>query len=231
MRFESNAVKISAASGHIVPEAIHYFALFVAGFVFITTFGDTPTNPSSIYAKNLHALPDRRTRTGTTSCKDEKVTTMQTITVNGQICEVKSAFYVEEKADEQWETSYDLILFREYFSTLPFTMSDYGVDIEVSESLIGKTIDLTEPVTQTGPLRPYLSVGAIGETEFDIVHSFERITVSNGDDISSATVSYGMLTVTRDGDNFSVKLSVKLSDGKSIFADWTGKATKVTIPE
>ena len=28
----------------------------------------------------------------TTSCKDEKVTTMQTITVNGQICEVKSAF-------------------------------------------------------------------------------------------------------------------------------------------
>jgi len=163
----------------------------------------------------------------TTSCKDEKVTTMQTITVNGQICEVKSAFYVEEKADEQWETSYDLILFREYFSTLPFTMSDYGVDIEVSESLIGKTIDLTEPVTQTGPLRPYLSVGAIGETEFDIVHSFERITVSNGDDISSATVSYGMLTVTRDGDNFSVKLS----DGKSIFADWTGKATKVTIPE
>lgn len=167
----------------------------------------------------------------TTSCKDEKVTTMQTITVNGQICEVKSAFYVEEKADEQWETSYDLILFREYFSTLPFTMSDYGVDIEVSESLIGKTIDLTEPVTQTGPLRPYLSVGAIGETEFDIVHSFEKITVSNGDDISSATVSYGMLTVTRDGDNFSVKLSVKLSDGKSIFADWTGKATKVTIPE
>ena len=156
----------------------------------------------------------------TASCKDEKVTTMQTITVNGQICEVKSAFYVEEKADEQWETSYDLILFREYFSTLPFTMSDYGVDIEVSESLIGKTIDLTEPVTQTGPLRPYLSVGAIGETEFDIVHSFERITVSNGDDISSATVSYGMLTVTRDGDNFSVKLSVKLSDGKSIFADW-----------
>ena len=83
----------------------------------------------------------------TTSCKDEKVTTMQTITVNGRICEVKSAFYVEEKADEQWETSYDLILFREYFSTLPFTMSDYGVDIEVSESLIGKTIDLTEPVT------------------------------------------------------------------------------------
>ena len=91
----------------------------------------------------------------TTSCKDEKVTTMQTITVNGQICEVKSAFYVEEKADEQWETSYDLILFREYFSTLPFTMSDYGVDIEVSESLIGKTIDLTEPVTQTGPLHPH----------------------------------------------------------------------------
>ena len=87
----------------------------------------------------------------TTSCKDEKVTTMQTITVNGQICEVKSAFYVEEKADEQWETSYDLILFREYFSTLPFTMSDYGVDIEVSESLIGKTglSDHTSPSGQS----------------------------------------------------------------------------------
>ena len=142
----------------------------------------------------------------TTSCKDEKVTTMQTITVNGQICEVKSAFYVEEKADEQWETSYDLILFREYFSTLPFTMSDYGVDIEVSESLIGKTIDLTEPVTQTGPLRPYLSVGAIGETEFDIVHSFERITVSNGDDISSAECSLspetGIISPSNSPSNF-----------------------------
>lgn len=231
MRFESNAVKIAPQAGILFRKRFIISPFLSPDSFFIPTFGDTPTNPSSIYAKNLHVLSDRRTPLATTSCKDEKVTTMQTITVNGQICEVKSAFYVEEKADEQWETSYGLILFREYFSTLPFTMSDYGVDIEVSESLIGKTIDLTEPVTQTGPLRPYLSVGAIGETEFDIVHSFERITVSNGDDISSATVSYGMLTVTRDGDNFSVKLSVKLSDGKSIFADWTGKATKVTIPE
>lgn len=38
MRFESNAVKIAPASGHIVPEAIHYFALFVAGFVFYHYF-------------------------------------------------------------------------------------------------------------------------------------------------------------------------------------------------
>lgn len=178
MRFESNAVKIAPQAGILFRKRFIISPFLSPDSFFIPTFGDTPTNPSSIYAKNLHALSDRRTPLATTSCKDEKVTTMQTITVNGQICEVKSAFYVEEKADEQWETSYDLILFREYFSTLPFTMSDYGVDIEVSESLIGKTIDLTEPVTQTGPLRPYLSVGAIGETEFDIVHSFERITVS-----------------------------------------------------
>lgn len=165
------------------------------------------------------------------SCKeDEQVVTVQTITVNGQIYEVKSAFYVEEKADEQWETSYDLILFKEYFPTLPLTQSDFGVDIEVSESLIGKTIDLTNPVAQTGPLRPYLSVGAIGETEFDITHSFGKITVSNGDDISSATVSGGTLIVTKDDDKFSVKLSMTLSDGRNIAADWEGTATKVEIP-
>ena len=60
----------------------------------------------------------------TTSCKDEKVTTMQTITVNGQICEVKSAFYVEEKADEQWETSYySESIFQHYRLQCPTTVS------------------------------------------------------------------------------------------------------------
>ena len=47
-------------------------------------------------------------------------------------------------------------------------------------------------------------------------------------DTSITTILAPEMTYTP---NFSVKLSVKLSDGKSIFADWTGKATKVTIPE
>lgn len=54
----------------------------------------------------------------TTSCKDEKVTTMQTITVNGRICEVKSAFYTDNPSEYGDEASFNLILFNDVFRNL-----------------------------------------------------------------------------------------------------------------
>lgn len=46
-----------------------------------------------------------------TSCKDDTETvTMQTITVNGLINEVKSAFYEENAAEKDAEASFTLIL-------------------------------------------------------------------------------------------------------------------------
>jgi len=128
MRFESNAVKIAPQAGILFRKRFIISPFLSPDSFFITTLEILQLTQVQFMRKIFMFCLTGALALATTSCKDEKVTTMQTITVNGQICEVKSAFYVEEKADEQWETSYDLILFREYFSTLPFTMSDYGVD-------------------------------------------------------------------------------------------------------
>ena len=162
----------------------------------------------------------------TTSCKDEKVTTMQTITVNGRICEVKSAFYTGDEA------SFNLILLNDVFSQPPTGEPSFYVGIELSESLYGKTVDLTKPIVKSGTLAPYLDIVAANEGQsFEIDNSEGSIDISVGEADTSLTVTSGTLKVTKNGGDFSVKLSVELSDGKSIFADWTGKATKATIPE
>ena len=82
----------------------------------------------------------------TTSCKDEKVTTMQTITVNGRICEVKSAFYTDNPSEYGDEASFNLILLNDVFSQPPTGEPSFYVGIELSESLYGKTVDLTKPM-------------------------------------------------------------------------------------
>lgn len=168
----------------------------------------------------------------TTSCKDEKVTTMQTITVNGRICEVKSAFYTDNPSEYGDEASFNLILLNDVFSQPPTGEPSFYVGIELSESLYGKTVDLTKPIVKSGTLAPYLDIVAANEGQsFEIDNSEGSIDISVQEADSPLTVTSGTLKVTKNGGDFSVKLSVELSDGKSIFADWTGKATKVTIPE
>ena len=93
------------------------------------------------------------------------------------------------------------------------------------ESLPGKTIDLTKP------LDPDLRLTILGvnqKTQIGIYYENGTITDDNDD---ALTVSAGTLTLTRSGDNFTVKLSVTLPGGRSLAADWTGKATKSEIPE
>ena len=96
----------------------------------------------------------------TTSCKDEKVTTMQTITVNGRICEVKSAFYTDNPSEYGDEASFNLILLNDVFSQPPTGEPSFYVGIELSESLYGKTVDLTKPIVKSGTLAPYLDIVA-----------------------------------------------------------------------
>lgn len=118
------------------------------------------------------------------------------------------------------------------FSQPPTGEPSFYVGIELSESLYGKTVDLTKPIVKSGTLAPYLDIVAANEGQsFEIDNSEGSIDISVGEADTSLTVTSGTLKVTKNGGDFSVKLSVKLSDGKSIFADWTGKATKVTIPE
>lgn len=163
----------------------------------------------------------------TTSCKDEQKVTVQTITVNGQIYEVKSAFYVEEPADAEDEACFELGLFPTDFTTPPAEEPDFYVGIDMSESLWGKTIDLTKPIAKTGTLEPYLGIiAAANGTTVEIDNSEGSIDISVQEADSPLTVTSGTLKVTKNGGDFSVKFFVNLSDGRYIAADWKGTAKK-----
>lgn len=160
------------------------------------------------------------------SCKDEQTITVQTITVNGQICEVKSVLYGEEPADYEDEATIVLALFPTTLSTFPTEQSEFYIGIEISESLLGKTLDLTKPLDQSKTPAPYLDLMVKNkDQEIEIEYYDNLIDVTD-----DATVTSGKLTVTRNGDKFSVKLYVELSDENWASADWKGTATKIRIP-
>lgn len=93
------------------------------------------------------------------SCKDEKTVTVQTICVNGLIYEVKTAIYAEEPADAEDEAAFELGLFPTEFTTPPEEEPDFYIGIDMSESLWGKTIDLSEPLDRNTHPWPYLYHG------------------------------------------------------------------------
>lgn len=146
------------------------------------------------------------------------------MTVSGQTEEVKSALYFEYAADGGDEAEIDLYLFKEAFSAMPNAEPSFYVNLEISESLNGKTVDLTKPLSQSSTPRPYLYINAVSSGK-DLVIDYYDNKIDVTDD---ATVTAGSMTATRNGDNITVKLSVTLSDGNSLSVDWKGKATKVT---
>lgn len=166
------------------------------------------------------------------SCKeDKKVVTLQTITVSGQMYEVKSAFYTENPAEEGGEAGFMLGLFPTVLTTIPEEEPSFYVGIEISESLCGKTIDLTKPIVKSGTLEPYLGIIASADgTTIEIDNSEGSIDISVQEADSPLTVTSGTLKVTKNGGDFSVKFFVNLSDGRYIATDWKGTAKKVEIP-
>lgn len=125
----------------------------------------------------------------------------------------------------------DYLLFTLFtFSFLKNTHPFY-VGIEISESLCGKTIDLTKPIVKSGTLEPYLGIIASADgTTIEIDNSEGSIDISVQEADSPLTVTSGTLKVTKNGGDFSVKFFVNLSDGRYIAADWKGTAKKVEIP-
>ncbi len=161
---------------------------------------------------------------GATSCKEDKKTvTVRTITVNGQMYEVKSVFYADEPADAEDEASIELGLFPTEFTTSPEEEPDFYIGIDISESLWGKTIDLSEPLDRNTLPWPYLFITA--------KNGSDRITIDYDEDPISEKISHGSLSVTKNGDRFTVKLYATLSDGQYIAADWKGTAKKAEIHE
>lgn len=168
------------------------------------------------------------------SCDDEKDNGSGfsgKMTVNGQTETINSAFYHYTAANDRNEADFLLILFKDFLTELPEDAPDIFVSVALSESLFNRTIDLTQPVAQSGELQrgihiqarktpdPYFWISHTGDGKIEVVNS-----VSGPSD---AVVTAGTLTATRNGDNFTIKLSVTLSDGKSIAADWKGTATRL----
>lgn len=150
------------------------------------------------------------------------------MTVNGQTEEIKSAIYAEAPDDEFGEKGVGLFLLKDVTTEMPEEEPDFGINIMITESLYGKTLDLTQPVARSSYL--YLS-GATKNSEITIEYSDGTIDTADGSITQGPTVTGGTLLLTRSGDNFTVKLSVTLSDGSSLSADWKGKATKIEISE
>lgn len=168
------------------------------------------------------------------SCDDEKDNGngfSGKMTVNGQTETIRSAMYLESVANDFREADFRLMLFKDFLTELPEDAPDIFVSVALSESLFDRTIDLTQPVAQSGELErgihmqarktpdPYFWISHTGDGKIEVVNS-----VSGPSD---AVVTAGTLTATRNGDNFTIKLSVTLSDGKSIAADWKGAATRL----
>ena len=137
------------------------------------------------------------------------------MTVNGQTEEIKSAIYAEAPAGEFGENGVGLYLFKD-------------VMIVITESLYGKTIDLTKPVARSSYL---LIAGMNKNLDVSIEYDDGTIDTTDGGSSQGPSVTGGTLLLTRSGDNFTVELSVTLSDGSSVSADWKGTATKIDIPE
>lgn len=150
------------------------------------------------------------------------------MTVNGQTEEIKSAIYAEAPAGEFGENGVGLYLFKDVLTGMPEEEPDFGIMIVITESLYGKTIDLTKPVARSSYL---LIAGMNKNLDVSIEYDDGTIDTTDGGSSQGPSVTDGTLLLTRSGDNFTVELSVTLSDGCSVSADWKGTATKIDIPE
>lgn len=153
--------------------------------------------------------------------KDDKGADAPKMTVNGQTETINSAIYMDIPADEFGENGIMLYLLKDVTTALPENDTDFGIAFIITESFYGKTIDLTKPLGKNSQLT---LIGADASGTFEVVYTDGKITDDIGKKI---VVTAGTLTLTRSGDNFTVKVSMTLADGNSLSADWAGTATKV----
>lgn len=141
------------------------------------------------------------------------------MTVTGRTEQVKSVFYEENSVENQTTSLY---LLMETLTELPENEPDFCVFIRFSESLNGKTLDLTRPLDPNS----YLYLIGWSDTS-DVEVEYVDGTISNGTG-NPLTVTTGSLTLKRGGDRFTIKLSVTLDDGSTLVVDWAGKATIIS---
>ena len=176
--------------------------------------------------------------------------------INGQTLEIKSAV-CGDVVQEYYEDQIRVTLYSEtQFPTIKYgesMLSATGawIGISVSKSFLGKTVDLTKPLPKSGqqPIPEILIVaresgkgkivgvsyildGYIHVASEDVQVSDEFGEIVHFKPSPTAPVTAGSsLTLTRNGDKFTIKLSLTLNDGRSVSIDFEGKPTKETFSQ
>lgn len=156
------------------------------------------------------------------SCDDDDKdggSTSGKMTVAGRTESVKSAFYMRGSG------TFVLGLLHDAELPSEDTEPEFGIEIDASETILGKTLDLTKPLDDNVFLDLY---GYNGSTEIGIGYSYGEIEFYTG--TAALSVTSGTMYVARSGNIFTVDFSVTLSDGNSLSARWKGSATPLQIP-
>lgn len=168
------------------------------------------------------------------SCDDDKADGSRLsgkMTINGQTETVKSAFYEETPGDDSAEALVRIAFLKDAYAEFPdmqpATRPDMMIVIGLSESLLGKTVDLTQPLDQHQEPIPALMYGAIhqGHVTTGANYQNNRIIVSGNGSVASGT-----LTMNRNGNRFTVRFSATFSDGTSLAVDCEGEARQSKLP-
>lgn len=158
------------------------------------------------------------------SCDDDDKdggSTSGKMTVAGRTESVKSAFYMRGSG------TFVLGLLHDAELPSEDTEPEFGIEIDASETILGKTLDLTKPLDNDSYLA-ILGVSNYNEITMNYYDGQVEVEVYTDTPVS---VTSGTMYIARSGNNFTVDFSVTLSDGNSLSAKWKGKATLLQIPD
>lgn len=142
-----------------------------------------------------------------------------TIQINQRSETVHGVYYVEVPADEESGTCLEMLILGPEGAP-GAGEPEFYLSFEISEELCGRTIDLSRPLDAQGWLLPYLYIAARNGSE--------RFTVDYDEDPIAEVVREGSLAITRNGNQFDIRISLERTDGNSLRIEWAGTATKLT---
>lgn len=165
-----------------------------------------------------------------TACSDKKEDppgTEGSITVNGRTEMVGSGFCDYGRADGYDQKCWTILLCNEALDKMPASEPDFYICVSIPETHMGKIIILTDPLEAKSWPKPCVSIAVPGRlmqvddrrtTVFDLPDN-DRIP-------TGVALSEGMVEMTRDGMEFTLKLNMRFSDGNTAAANWRGKIAR-----
>ena len=148
--------------------------------------------------------------------------------VNGQSGSVAMAMYYDYPRNTIYEPHFSLILYKESENSSEEFDPNVYVMIDISESLIGKNIDLARSLGDYDELVPTLSllISSKRGQKISIYYFPDSVDLYlSGDSPENVTISKGQLYVSRLEENkFVVEFSLILSDRQSSKIAWQGSA-------